>query len=87
MDVESLIRVLVDTSPTWLFLDWKLYGSPPLETCQLVQKAFPQLKIVLLSLDANDEVMAKKAGIDFIQKGAAPDSIIAKLNSLFTMIY
>ena len=83
MDVESLIRALVDTPPTWLFLDWKLYGSPPLETCHVLQKAFPQLRIVLLSLDATDEVTAKKAGIDFIQKGAAPDAIIGKLTSLF----
>ena len=81
-DVESLIRALADIPPIWLLLDWKLYGSPPLETCRLLQKAFPQLKIILLSLDANDEVIARSADVDFIHKGAAPESIIAKLTSL-----
>lgn len=81
-DVESLIRALANTPPIWLFLDWKLYGSPPLETCRLLRKAFPHLKIVLLGLDANDEEIARRAGADFIHKGAAPDVIIGKLISL-----
>jgi len=81
-DVESLISALANTPPIWLFLDRKLYGSPPLETCRLLQKAFPHLKIVLLSLDASDEVIARSAGVDFIHKGAAPEAIIAKLTLL-----
>lgn len=81
-DVESLIRVLANTPPIWLLLDWKLYGSPPLETCRLLQEAFPHLKIVLLGLDASDEVIARSAGVDFIHKGAAPEAIIAKLTLL-----
>ena len=81
-DVESLIRTLANTPPQFLLLDWKLYGSPPLETCHLLQMAFPHMKIILLSLDASDGVMATNAGIDFIHKGAAPEAIIAKLTSL-----
>ena len=81
-DVESLIRALANSSPGLLLLDPKLYGFPPLETCHLIQKAFPDLKIVLLGLDANDEEIARRVGADFIHKGAAPDVIIAKLISL-----
>jgi len=81
-DVESLIRVLANTMPALLLLDGKLYGSTPLETCRLLQKAFPQLKIVLLSLDADDEKIARSAGLDFIHKGAAPDTTILRLTSL-----
>lgn len=81
-DVESLIRALANTPPELLLLDGKLYGSPPLETCRLLQKAFPHLKIVLLSLDANDEEIAKNAGVYFIHKGAATDAIIPRLTSL-----
>ena len=81
-DVESLIRVLANTMPALLLLDGKLYGSTPLETCRLLQKAFPQLKIVLLSLDADDEKIAKSEGLDFIHKGAAPDTTILRLTSL-----
>ncbi len=81
-DVETLIRSLADTPPDLLLLDWRLYGSPATETCRLLQKAYPQLKIVLLSVDANDATAAKEAGADFIYKGASPDELIATLTPL-----
>jgi DNA-binding NarL/FixJ family response regulator len=81
-DVETLIRTLAGESPEVLLLDWRLYGSPAPETCRLLQKAYPNLKIVLLSVDANDEAAAKEAGADFIHKGAPPDELIAILSLL-----
>lgn len=81
-DVESLIRALADTPPDLLLLDWRLYGSPAPETCRLLQKAYPCLKIVLLSVDANDAGAAKEAGAAFIHKGASPDELIATLSPL-----
>jgi DNA-binding NarL/FixJ family response regulator len=78
-DVETLIRALADASPDLLLLDWRLYG-----TCRLLQKAYPQLKIVLLSVDANDETAAKEAGADFIYKGASPDELLATLKTILT---
>jgi DNA-binding NarL/FixJ family response regulator len=81
-DVATLIRVLADTTPDLLLLDWRLYGSPAPETCRLLQKAYPHLKIILLSVDANDAAAAKEAGAMFIYKGAAPDELIATLTPL-----
>ncbi len=81
-DVTSLIRALADSSPDILLLDWRLYGSPAPETCRLLQKAYPRLKIVLLSIDADDEAAAHSAGADFIYKGASPDELIAVLKPL-----
>jgi len=81
-DVETLIRALADTAPDLLLLDWRLYGSPAVETCRLLRKAYPHLKIVLLSVDANDETAAKEAGADFIHKGAPPAELIATLTPL-----
>jgi len=81
-DVETLIRTLADASPDLLLLDWRLYGSPAPDTCRLLQKAYPHLKIVLLSVDANDAAAAKEAGADFVHKGASPDELIATLESL-----
>ena len=81
-DVETLIRTLADASPDLLLLDWRLYGSPAPDTCRLLQKAYPHLKIVLLSVDANDAAAAKEAGADFIYKGASPDELIATLEPL-----
>lgn len=76
-DVETLIRTLADTSPDLLLLDWRLYGSPAPETCRLLQKAYPHLEIVLLSVDAEDAEAAKNAGAKFIHKGASPNELIA----------
>ncbi len=81
-DVETLIRTLADTPPDLLLLDWRLYGSPAPETCRLLQRAYPCLKIVLLSVDANDSTAAKEAGASFIHKGASPDELIATLTPL-----
>jgi DNA-binding response OmpR family regulator len=81
-DVETLIRSLADTPPDLLLLDWRLYGSPAPETCRLLQKAYPCLNIVLLSVDSNDAVAAREAGAAFIHKGASPDELIATLRPL-----
>jgi DNA-binding NarL/FixJ family response regulator len=81
-DVETLIRALADTPPELLLLDWRLYGSPAPDTCRLLQKAYPHLKIIILSVDANDEAAAKEAGAGFIHKGASPDELIATLTPL-----
>ena len=81
-DVETLIRALTDATPDLLLLDWRLYGSPAPETCRLIQKAYPHLKIVLLSVNASDAAAAKEAGAVFIHKGAAPDELIATLTPL-----
>ena len=83
-DVETLIRALANATPDLLLLDWRLYGSPAIDTCRLLQKAYPLLKIVLLSVDANDEAAAKMAGADFIYKGASPDELIATLSLLLS---
>lgn len=80
--VESLIRALADMPPDLLLLDWRLYGSPAPETCRLLQRAYPHLKIVLLSVDAGDETAAREAGAEFIHKGASPDELIATLTPL-----
>jgi two-component system, NarL family, invasion response regulator UvrY len=80
--VETLIRALADTPPDLVLLDWRLYGSPAPETCRLLQRAYPCLKIVLLSVDANDAIAAREAGAAFIYKGASPDEVIATLTPL-----
>jgi DNA-binding NarL/FixJ family response regulator len=81
-DVETLIRSLANTPPDLLMLDWRLYGSPATETCRLLRKAYPHLKIILLSVNADDEAAAREAGANFIHKGASPDELIATLAPL-----
>ena len=81
-DLETLIRTLADPPPDLLILDWRLYGSPAPDTCRLLRKAYPHLKILLLSVNASDEMAAKEAGAAFIHKGASPDELIATLTPL-----
>ncbi len=81
-DVETLIRTLAGTAPDLLLLDWRLYGSPAADTCRLLRKAYPRLKMVLLSVDADDAAAAREAGASFVHKGAAPDELIATLTPL-----
>jgi DNA-binding NarL/FixJ family response regulator len=81
-DVEALIRIMADTPPDLLILDWGLHGSPAPETCRLLQKAYPQLKVVLLSVDSGNALAAREAGAVFIHKGASPDELLATLTPL-----
>ncbi|MGE5374468.1 MAG: response regulator [Bacteroidota bacterium] len=80
--LETLIRALDCIPPDLVLLDWRLYGSPAPETCRLLQRAYPHLKIILLSVDANDASAAREAGAAFIYKGASPDELIATLTPL-----
>ncbi len=81
-DAETLIRVLVDCPPDILLLDWQLYGAPAPETCRLLQKSYPAMKIILLSVDAEDRQIAHEAGATFIHKGASPGDVLAVLEPL-----
>jgi DNA-binding NarL/FixJ family response regulator len=80
--VEALIRALAEKPPDLLMLDWRLYGSPAPDTCRLLQRAYPQLSIILLSVDAGDACAAREAGASFVHKGASPDELIATLMPL-----
>ncbi len=81
-DIESLIQILAYTPPDILLLDCKLDGSPAPETCQLLQKAFTELIVVLLSVDADDAEAARTVGAYFVHKGASPEELINTLKPL-----
>jgi DNA-binding NarL/FixJ family response regulator len=81
-DVETLLRDLSGSASDLLLLDWKLYGAPAPETCRLLYKAYPRLKIVLLSVNAEDEQAARSAGAAFVHKGASPETVVAVLEQL-----
>ncbi len=81
-DSEMLIRTLTDQPVDILLLDWRLYGAPVPQICRLLLKAYPGLKIVLLSLNNNDCREALESGAGFIHKGAYPDEVLAVLQPL-----
>ncbi len=81
-DSQALIRTLADKPVDILLLDWSLYGAPAPETCRLLRRAYPGIKIVLLSVDKNDCGAALEAGAGFIHKGAYPDEVLVVLGPL-----
>jgi DNA-binding NarL/FixJ family response regulator len=81
-NAEALTQTLADAPPDLLLLDWQLSDCPAPETCSLLRKTYPHLKIVLLSLDAGDAPAAKEVEAGFVHKGASPDELIATLTPL-----
>jgi DNA-binding NarL/FixJ family response regulator len=84
-DSDTLIRTLADYTPDILLLDWQLSGAPAPETCSLLLKAYPGLKIVLLSVDADDCNAALGVGAGFIHKGSAPGEVLTALEPLLSL--
>lgn len=81
-DVDQLIRTLANYPPDILLLDWLLYGAPALEMCRLLRKAYPMMKIVLLSVNPDDSQPSQDVGAIFIQKGASPEEVLSTLKHL-----
>jgi DNA-binding NarL/FixJ family response regulator len=81
-DVETLIRTLSEGNCEAVLLDWRLYGAPAPETCRLLRRAYPALKVILLSVDPNDAEATEAAGGTFIHKGASPEEVISVLETL-----
>jgi DNA-binding NarL/FixJ family response regulator len=82
-DVETLIRTLSEGNCDAVLLDWRLYGAPAPETCRLLRRAYPKLKVILLSVDPDDAEATEAAGAAFIHKGASPEEVICVLEALF----
>jgi two-component system invasion response regulator UvrY len=83
-DTGTLIQKLADTRPDLLLLSWSIHGVPGPETCVLLRNTYPELKIVLLSLNPEDETAAHSAGAGFICKSASPDETLAVLKSVIS---
>jgi DNA-binding NarL/FixJ family response regulator len=81
-EAESLSALIKATLPDVLLLDDNLPGLNYPVACPLLQKAFPKLKIALLSLDETARYTAASCGIEFIHKGDCMDETIARLQAL-----
>jgi two-component system, NarL family, invasion response regulator UvrY len=81
-DTGAVIQKLADTRPDILFLNWSIHGVPGPETCILLHNTYPNLKLVLLSLNPEDAPAAHAAGAEFICKSASPDETLKVLKSL-----
>ena len=81
-DTGSLIQKLSDTRPDLLLLNWSIHGVSGPETCTLLRNTYPDLKIILLSLNPEDADAALAAGAGFICKCAPPEQALAVLETI-----
>jgi DNA-binding NarL/FixJ family response regulator len=85
-DTGTLIQMLSDNCPDLLLLSWSIHGVPGPETCVLLRNTYPDLKIVLLSLNQEDAAAAHAAGAEFICKSGSPEETLVVLKSIILKI-
>ncbi len=83
-DTGTLIQILSDTCPDLLLLNWSIHGVPGPETCVLLKNTYPDLKIILLSLNPEDADAAHAAGAGFICKSGSPEDTLLALKSILS---
>ena len=81
-DTGNLIHKLAGACPDLLLLSWSIHGVPGPETCILLRNTYPNLKVILLSLNPEDAAAAHAVGAALICKCAAPEETLKVLRSV-----
>ena len=83
VETKGLAAQIAASEPDVLLLDWHLPGMPIKELVVDIQALAPLLKIVVLSVNPEDESAAMNAGADaFVTKNSPPDQLLAVLNNM-----
>jgi DNA-binding NarL/FixJ family response regulator len=83
-DTGTLIQKLADIRPDLLLLSWSIHGVPGPEICILLLNTYPDLKVVLLSLNPEDAPAAYLTGAGFICKSSPPEETLAVLAAVLS---
>jgi DNA-binding NarL/FixJ family response regulator len=81
-DMGTLLQKLADNRPDLLLLGWAIHGVRGASICTLARNSYPELKVVLLSPNPEDEAEARSAGAFFMCKGASPEETLSALTSI-----
>jgi two-component system, NarL family, invasion response regulator UvrY len=81
-DTGNLIQKLADSCPDLLLLSWSIHGVPGPETCTLLRNTYPNLKVILLSLNPEDAAAAHAVGAGLICKCTPPEETLKVLRSV-----
>jgi DNA-binding NarL/FixJ family response regulator len=77
------IRLIEESQPDLVLLDVRMPGMDGLEATRLVRARWPQVKIIVLSMDGDYASGALAAGADaFFGKGEPPQSLMETLATL-----
>lgn len=81
-DGDALAFALAQCVPDLLLLDWSLPGRPRTKALLELKLAHPQLRLVILSVDAAVAAKAEALGAVFIHKGSAAEQALGQLRKL-----
>jgi len=81
-DTGSLLQKLADNRPELLILNWSIHGVGGPGMCILARNTYPELKVILMSPNPEDETEALGAGAVFLCKGASPEDTLKVLASV-----
>ncbi len=81
-DTGTMLQKLGDNHPDLLILSWSIHGVHGPAVCTLARNTYPELKIILMSPNPEDEREALAAGATFLCKGASPEETLQGLASV-----
>jgi DNA-binding NarL/FixJ family response regulator len=87
-DALDLLPGIARSSPGLLLLDWRLAGKRTAKLVPLFHLLYPGIKIVAVSVVAEDRNPALASGADaFASKSAPPDELLATLGAVGLTLY
>lgn len=82
-DAAALLRMVAQTEPDLLFMDWELPGLPPQQLLRLLWYERPSLTIIAMSSRPEASPASRKAGVDlFLSKTDPPDFVLSIVRTL-----
>jgi two-component system, NarL family, invasion response regulator UvrY len=81
-DTGTLLQKLAENRPDLLILNWSIHGVAGPAVCVLARNTYPELKVILLSPNPEDETEARSVGAIFMCKGASPEDTLKTLGSV-----
>ncbi len=85
-DGDALIRSVAMNQPRLVLLDWSLPGRPAPDRLVEMNRANPNLRLVILSVDAANAADATAIGAVFIHKASPAEQVLDQLRCLWQLI-
>jgi two-component system, NarL family, invasion response regulator UvrY len=85
VDGETLTRAIAECQPSLVLLDWSLPGRPSPDRLIEMQRANPNLHLVILSVDSANAADAEAVGAVFVHKGSAAEQVLEQLRRIAPM--
>jgi DNA-binding NarL/FixJ family response regulator len=85
-DGATLTRALADTQPDLVLLDWSLPGRPACETLLTMHAEYPEMHLVVMSVNPAHADKAEALGAVFIHKATAAEHVLEQLRGLLATL-